>query len=710
MREDYTARRVSGLVMGEVPYSKGAAYLIYNWRLTPDGLLDSTFRIMPMVPNEWAEDNQPPDPFGLVYAMSSFRLLNMPQMVFVTKDGIFKLKPGSRAGGTTYAGLDELKQMALDGSEVSVKPVAKPRYPPTMRQVGNRVYITLCDGGELWVWTGERLRPFGFTRQPSAPRAQGPQRETGATEYAGMNNGGFSPAGRIGTTHGDWTDTTGLVVGGIDDGAWRYGAVFEGPDGGYSSTSAHGGMVTIRRRLATGIPDGPDKLRKRVRVMDIPDGPPDTAAVLLLRTRNLERLPGSDQGRLRFLHRIPNGITREYIDDIPDGELGPEWNDRLTTPMGVYFIESYGGSLWLLRTDGHPARVWFSEQTSVLGPTPESILAGGWVDVFPDTGEIVGAVTVNIAGQQAAMLVFKRSAVHIIAGRYPSWETGTLHAAAGCEGPKLAQSLPDGSVLWYGGRTFWRLLPTGEVLDIGEDIRRTLQRVNDRQARWGHSWVDRRAQQAHFILPVDDEQVPSFQFVFDYRFGGWRLEQTVAATASCVMPGSDLVLVAGLWDDTKTVFALGRSCPAFPVDPPLAIYRTGWWAWNDPGPGAHAAIALRQLVLTQEERSDGAGTLRGYREWDLDAPVVGADADVPVEAYNPEAEGVPYWDAAVYGADVWRDLRVFAVRHPIDVPSAGVIAVEIQTTAHIAFAAIDAFGPTIARPGARTPTASEDAF
>ena len=52
MREDYTARRVSGLVMGEVPYSKGAAYLIYNWRLTPDGLLDSTFRIMPMVPND----------------------------------------------------------------------------------------------------------------------------------------------------------------------------------------------------------------------------------------------------------------------------------------------------------------------------------------------------------------------------------------------------------------------------------------------------------------------------------------------------------------------------------------------------------------------------------------------------------------------------------------------------------------------------------
>lgn len=715
MAGEKRAREIAGLVMDEGPNSDGStASLILNWQLDERGFLDSTFRLMPLIPDEWVGATQPTAFLSTQMAMLAGSMDgNRPELLFLTSDGVFRFYPGRRAAGGANPGLEEQFQYNRVNGTASIKPQGRVAYPPQIVQVGNRFYWSFCDGGGAFVWDGDRIRSFGFSTKPSPINAEGPTRlrgSSGAGTYTGLNRGGFGVQGRIGSTEPDWTTPAFEVVGGIDDGLWRYGLVFEGPDGAYSETSASGAAVSIVRALAEDIYKGPDYLRRRFRLRDIPVGPVGTVARILLRTRNLRRLPVGDDGSFRFLHRIPNNLASEYIDDIPDGELGPIWRNRMSVPIGVYFLRSFGGSFWLMRTDGNPSRVWFSEQENVSGPTPESYMEGSWIDVFPETGPITGGLSVVLNQYAAVLLVFKERAVHFIHGQYPAWQVGTLHAGAGCAGPELAQAAPDGSVIWYGSRTFWRMTPDGQVSDIGSPIRKSLRGVNQLYAHMGISWPDRRAGQVHFILPMGTSSEPDLQFVFDYRVGGWRLKRDVKGNAVTVLPMLDVVLVAGTYLGLRTVWVLGRGYAGYDLEPPTAVYRSGWVSLNDPGPNMHGAWRATNLLLTMEERSEQTGQFRTFTEWNLDEPIMGADLDETVVGINPESSDqqaacyAPATSVATYDSSVWRDVRAYSLRIPMDTVSASVVLAEVRTTTPLAIQGMQLQGVLTGPPGAKTPT------
>jgi len=708
-------------VVAEGPISDGSAALeIHNWRLDEQGVLDSTFRLMPFIPDQWRAGSAVPLAFQAgVVGMGFVRMFGeTPEILFLsypysvgnaTGGSVWRYTPWRRGVGGTNPGLEAQVYYPRAGlATQDVRCQSKLRYPPQVQSVGNRLYFTFCDGGGAWVWDGVRCRLFGYTAAPSAPTVEGPSRFS----LESPNGGGFSVRGRIGnsdasfTTSDNKTAPTSITTGGIDVGSWQYAVVWENCDGAYSPTSPMSGPATIRVQMADPTKEGGqvEDLTRKFRLSSIPVGPVGTRARVLLRTRNQQRLPAGDDGSPRFLTRLPNNVGPEWVDDIPDGELGPLWETRVAVPVGVYFMRFFSGSMFLMRNDGHPSRVWWSEQGNLNGPTPESLMQGHYRDVFPATGPIMASMSTRTTTTQEppAMLIFKEEATHFVTGTYPDWTFGTLHTTAGCAGPGLVQLGGDGSVIWYGSSTFWRMDPEGRIQDIGAPLRRKLRRINTRVAEYGVSWVDPRAGEVVFALPYKDSAVNNYQFVWDWRIGGWRTRSDLIVTAALPVPGTELVLVSGSYDGKTNVWVYGRGYPNYAVTQPLAIYRTGWATFDRPGsPGMHGAFNAHDLILTMEERSSGTATLRLYQDWSLDTAI--NTETVPL--VHPENDNVPFYASARYGTGVWRERRVFHQRAAIDVPSASTLVAEIAVQGAMALVSMDMYGPQVALPGSRTPAA-----
>ena len=717
-------------VMSEVPYSDGkTAQLIKNWVVDEKGYLDSTYRIMAFIPYEW-NGGLPPAAFEEITLGNTNRsgVLAMeyteidgerPEILILTNSGVFRYAPWTRPTSipTTNSnnyGLEEQTYYDSSNTSYTLSPQSSPRYPPQMEKYGNRIYFTFCDGGGLWVWDGYKIRPFGYTQRPSPPSASGPQR-TGNT-LTDSNLGGFSHRGRIGTTDtafGTHFATDGDVAGGIDTSIYRYAVVYENTDGAYSARSVDGPKVSIEFELA-GADEPVERLLKKFRLHDIPRGPSGTVARILLRTRNLQRLPTGDFGDYHFLHRIPNNEAQEYIDDIPDGELGAVWSDRASTPIGTYLAKSFSGSLWLMRNDAYPYRVWWSEQEQA-GPIPESFMDSHWLDVFPSTGPITAAVIANISdAQKPFLLVFKEDATHYITGEYPNWQVGTLHSRAGCAGPELVQTLPDGSIVWYGGGTFWKMVNSGEITDMGSGIRKRLQGANTRRVKLGVSWVDRQYREGIFVLPMDDSLQPNVQFVWDYQNQGWRIREDLRIDCALTLPEVDCTLLGGVTQyetafgsvsantDSGTVFVYHRSYPQFPVPTRQSDFITGWQSFSGLGPKLHSAHRATQIIITAQERSENDATVSAYEDWNLD-DIVGSS--IPISSAHPEDTSIPFFGTATYNSTFnYRAERVYGEKVGIDIASQAVHSIKVSTTNPLALYNIDIWGPFMAGAGSRTPT------
>jgi hypothetical protein len=695
-------------VMDESPYSDGStASLILNWFADDRGYLRAGIPLMPVIPSEWRTPDAQPDAFGDVLAMAYLlKDGEVPEYLFATSTGFFRYAPWNRSGGGINAGLEEVFHWSRDNSTSSVVPQGQQKYPAQILVVGNRAYLSFCDGGGLWVYDAAdvALRPYGFDLAPSPPNAEGPSPKDGG----GVNAGGFSARGRVGATESDWTGLDGanvVAVGGIDTLRRRYAVVWEGPDGNYSATSDLGGQVSMQRDLADPA-DGPEVLRRRFRVLDIPTGPDHAVAAILLATPNLDRLPGGDDGSPRFLTRLPSTIAPEHIDDAPDGELGDVWMDRATPPKGIFFVADAFGSTWLLRSSGHPSRVWWSEQTSVYGATPESFLRGHWRDVFPSTGPITGWFLARIPdGQENMLVILKGGAAHFLSGSFPAWTEGTLHNRAGCDGPSLVQVCPDGSVVWFGAGTFWRYSPeSGQVADIGRALRKRLKRVSLGAAASGFSYRVVARGEVVFWLPSDGERDPRMGFVWDYRSEGWRLVSHFTG-ASCAMSvdAANEVFVAGTHDGLTTVWAEGRGYPGYPTASIVATYRSGWMTPEVGTPGAAQPYYAGRLMLAGEEAAENSLTLSVYRNWSTDT--VATEGQL-VKARHPDDDAVATYGLAQFGSSLYRSVRHYYHEVSIDAPNATVTAVELAGTGRFTLFSADTFSSRTFSPFGTNPGGS----
>ncbi len=745
MYPEYKSKSITAKTVAEVNRSDGkTAYEITNFDVDEYGFLTSRFNIMPLIPNQWNESI--PSNFGDVigFASAYFDGGARPELLIFTGKKTYRYAPWTRtSGGIGTKGLEEVSGYRQeDNSSYSVAPSGTGKYPVQSEVIGDRVYFSFCDGGGIWVWDGYKARSFGFERTPSPPSAMGPTRYTPSGNATQPNGGGFSNRGRIGTIdsglHNVRDDpktsnrSVEVVVGGLSDGEWTYYVAFENADGAYSSTSLSGGICTVRNAIASNPeatdPTFVDSLRRQFLVYDIPTGPTGTTARVLLRTPDTMSGRSGLDTRPRYLHRIPNNIATEYVDNIPDGELGQIWEDREQTPIGVYFIRSFGGSLFQLRTDSDPSRVWWSEQTSMR--TPEGVLSGHYLDVFPATGAITGSIPITVktaSGRGSNLLIFKEAAVHFLSGQYPDWGMGTLHNEAGLAGPSLVQSTPDDNIVWYGNNTFWLLdSAKGNVIDVGQTMRESLSRVNRSAAGKGVSWIRPDTKEVVFSLPMDDSEVPNMLFVWDYRFGGFRMRDNITVKAATTLKKEGITLLSGTVSiidkggvgDATNVWIENRGYPAYVVSPPTAVFSSGWVSMtslesaNDNyyaasmrmrdslGTSVHASSNVNDLIVLMREENSGSASVSTYQDWDRDNAV---DADSLSLSHPEQLEEIPFYGSASYNSDLYRDRRTYQNRTALGIASSSVFQVKISTESPMSILSVDVYGPTVSLPGGRTP-------
>jgi len=721
--KDYAAKAITAKVMSEVPISDGdKAYRIINFDVDQQGFLNFNFRLMPLIPDEWNPPPavvigapSPPSAFSGVigFAQGLFDGGVRPELLFLTTSGVFRYTPWLRESGSSgNRGLEEqfTHVNRTTWTAKSVKPQDEQRFPPQSVQIGDRIYFNFGDGGTTWVWNGWKLRPFGFTAAPASPAVFGPSGD--ATDAAST---GFSVQGRIGTLTSnqllDTNPTTTVVKGshGVKEGEWKYSVAFENEDGAYSQSSPLSNSVTLDAATTSTTSDS-EVYRRAFWIKDIPLGPIGTVARILIRTPDIRNatIAGGDH-RPRFLTRIPNNLSEEWIDSTPDGELGSPWDDREAVPIGTYLMESFAGSLFLMRTDSHPYRVWWSEQTSLFGSTPESFMRNHYLDVSPATGGITGSQAVlSSSGDTASptLLVFKEKGTHFIAGSYPDFKVGTLHKQAGCAGPSLVQSAPDGTVVWYGNGSFWGFVPEkGQIVDIGKPIKKRLSRINHRSARKGVSWVDPNAGELVFALPTDDSNVPDTQFIWDHRFTGWRVKEDLTVKAALPLIDSDIILISGNYTSPdgkaigENVYAYGNSYTGYSVSSPTAVYQSGWASMGEIGPTMHTLSNVNDLIVILKESCSGTATVSSYQDWDADNSIESGT----ISTAHPENDDIPYYDAANYDTDVYRELRTYSDRVALSIASASVFQVKIESSNPISLLTLDVYGPMVAYPGGRTP-------
>mgnify|MGYP003654690064 CR=1 FL=1 len=362
--------------------------------------------------------------------------------------------------------------------------------------------------------------------------------------------------------------------------------------------------------------------------------------------------------------------------------------------------------------------------------TPEGVLSGHYLDVFPATGAITGSIPITVktaSGRGSNLLIFKEAAVHFLSGQYPDWGMGTLHNEAGLAGPSLVQSTPDDNIVWYGNNTFWLLdSAKGNVIDVGQTMRESLSRVNRSAAGKGVSWIRPDTKEVVFSLPMDDSEVPNMLFVWDYRFGGFRMRDNLTVKAATTLKKEGITLLSGTVSiidkggvgDATNVWIENRGYPAYVVSPPTAVFSSGWVSMtsletaNDNyyaasmrmrdslGTSVHASSNVNDLIVLMREENSGSASVSTYQDWDRDNAV---DADSLSLSHPEQLEEIPFYGSASYNSDLYRDRRTYQNRTALGIASSSVFQVKISTESPMSILSVDVYGPTVSLPGGRTP-------
>ena len=205
---------------------------------------------------------------------------------------------------------------------------------------------------------------------------------------------------------------------------------------------------------------------------------------------------------------------------------------------------------------------------------------------------------------------------------------------------------------------------------------------------------------------MDDSKEPNMQFVWDHRNKGWRIKDDLNIKAAVVLKESDITLISGSYstDDTKTsglpdsVYAYGNSYAGFAFKEPKAIYKSGWTSMGELGPTMHTLSNVNDLIVILKETSSGTATVSSYQDWDSDNSIESGT----ITTAHPENDDIPYYGSSVYDSSVYLSTRTYSDRVPLNVASASVFQVKLESSSPMKLLTMDVYGPMVALPGGRT--------
>lgn len=334
---------------------------------------------------------------------------------------------------------------------------------------------------------GRLATPLGFDRAPAAPTAYGPAsggltKGTTAAAIGTMpsNYRGYSHLGKVGSV-----STFNGEDGALLDGAWHYYMVWEDLWGNLSPASTPSNDVSIKAQSVgytnaydTGNYTRMNKLEMLLRqfyVTGADVGDSHVQAMHLYRTQDVLHT----EGRAYRVARVDGRQSFMYPDSQSDGTIGQSSEMLELVPVPTYRVScEYQGRLVIGNFKANPGMVRWSDPMFIGQFGRDS-----WA--IPDAGGEQISGLVSHAGRIIAMTPTSIFAITLD----PDPSISPLSRTIGCVSPTSIQSMRDGSLVWLGQGTFYKL--NGDTIEeIGTPIREYLTRVNWALASRASSAVD----------------------------------------------------------------------------------------------------------------------------------------------------------------------------------------------------------------------------
>jgi len=430
--------------------------------------------------------------------------------------------------------------------------------------------------------------------------------------------------------------------------------------------------------------------------LDIPIGPPGTAARKLYRTTNYSDdfvAPGDTS--LYFIDQVRNNTENIFFDAVSTANLGQPAPLIPTGPLPApraRFSAVYGGSLFLDGGLDDPFTLYYSAPGLI-----EQFAA----DAFLELPGIGGAVTA-IYGNYTNLLIFRENGIDVVQGSYPDFKVTTLSNSVACKAPHSIKAIPGLGVMFLGQDGVYAITggleggAISDIINLTVEQDAIIERITPDCHPKAVAEYSVQTREYHLYIPVDGNDRPNLGLVLHVdrlpyvpNLSPWTTR--VGFPVGAITSRYDGTLVFGHNTGSEAVssnaqrglFVLsGKRALGLVITeissgyaaPPTSIYRSAWTAFGDPQTQKQVSYVTLWVMTT----GGPTITMRHYKDFSLTAVEERTYVCQP-----PDATALPELDKVTLGKEKYTTERLVPLRFSVAHQSAAHFCFEIETTEDI---------------------------
>jgi len=591
-----------------VPSELTALQKCTNWRLLPDGSIETISGPVPLDPDRG--QGYPTASFGYPHGIFHARLFNGMSSLLLLRAGsvLYRKASWSRTWTSIQSGLNSEERAC---------------FPDTFCLVNDRVIW--CNGVDypLQVDAWGEVYGLGFAEGPQVPVAVGPEQlaDLDITKYPNVER---CWPGLKGTGSDILSNQFGLLLAG----RWYYYFVYEDYFGNLSPASQRSNAAAIQQitaepYYANATADSChrgelDQLTRQFQVT----GPGShnavrdrIAAIRIYATRDV----GSGRNPpTAYLVAVKGGSGAvNHPENMPDGLLSVEMPDNVgVEPYKVACV--HNGILTVGNLVSNPMKIQETEP-GFPGSWPKrsaAVLSGG------------GAELTGLVSHSGRRIAFTRGCTFDVTD-LGAWRT--IAQGIGCCAPRSLKATPDGILIWLSDAGYYAMGPDFAPRPISsESMLETQRGINYGFAVKAAADFD--PSNREYLCAVAPAGESRNTRIWRYNGKGWKhYELGWSVAAMCVTDDERrYVLIAGADEDTGTthVGVLHHESATYTAPDRTAVFRTDWVRPLELG---HAFRVRDAFIMVFDGTDDTAIRVIGYKNDILAA----ATGPLAMQAMNP---------------------------------------------------------------------------
>ena len=445
-----------------------------------------------------------------------------------------------------------------------------------------------------------------------------------------------------------------------------------------------------------GIPSDADKVKKQALWTSIPRGPTQVLGRILYRSKDLNNsgdatyyeVPGSAAPSGNVFATLPDNITTEYPDNIPDSWLvTPEQN---IVPVPVFRFGAFAfGRFWLANTEAEPGLI----RASLVGQF------GTFTDEFDIIVDARGAAITGIYAHTLGLIVFTTNTTFFVGQNEQGtgFKLYTINSTVGCIAPNSIAMTPQEELIWLATDGFYKLGAEKRIEKISVEVDYYFEKINRGTIHKSVAVYDTTNNQYMCFVPWKYSYRPRMGFVYDGK--GWRFYAPMDVYPDTFPANfkSAIFSVCETKDHRRNIIAVGASSRSGDtavkvlnngLNKPLPIeLSTSWMHLGELG--TNNTVTLYLLLRETSYSADVSSmsdhtslsyplTIKTYKNMDDEVAATTVAALIDFKQLNN------YWAQTTIPTaattQIFKRRKVFWVKIDLNMPQAETIKFQLTTT------------------------------